>query len=99
MSPVGPTGPEEKDPIERALEKGLARSPLTQDAYTRLHAAVAAEWRTTVESSSRRRPRPRSLFIAAGLAATMVVGALLLQTLAKAPTLGIVARIDRKSVV
>lgn len=96
MSPVEPTGPEENDPIERALEEGLARSPLTDDAYTRIHAAVAAEWQ---RESSSRRPRHRRFVMAAGLAAAAVIGALLLQIFAKTPTLGIVARVDKGALV
>jgi ferric-dicitrate binding protein FerR (iron transport regulator) len=98
VSPDGPTGPEENDPIERALEEGLARSPLTDDTYTRMHAAVAAEWRTAVESSSRR-PRQRWLAMAAALVAATVVGALLLQMFVQTPTLGIVARVDEGALV
>ena len=98
MSPAGPTGPEDHDPIGRALEDGLARAPLTDDAYTRIHAAVTAEWRTSVAASSRR-PRYRWLTVAAGLAAATVAGALLLQMFAKTPTLGIVARVDRGALV
>jgi ferric-dicitrate binding protein FerR (iron transport regulator) len=96
MSPARPTGPEEKDPIELALEEGLARSTLTDDAYTRMHDAVAAEWRLEVSS---RRPRHRWLAIAAGLAAATVLGTLLLQVFTKAPTLGIVARAERGGLV
>jgi FecR-like protein len=96
MSSVGPTGPEEKDGLEGALEKGLARSPLTDEAYNRIHAAVAAEWRL---ASSSRRPRHRWLVMAAGLAAATVLGALLVQMLTSSPTLGIVARIDRGALV
>jgi ferric-dicitrate binding protein FerR (iron transport regulator) len=83
--------------MERTLEEGLARSPLTDDAYTRIHAAVAAEWRLEVASS--RRPRHRWLAIAAGLAATTVIGASLLQMFARAPALGIVTRVDRGALV
>ena len=97
MSPVDPPGPEENDPIDRALEAGLARSPLPEDAYARIHAAVAAEWR--LESSSAPRTRNRWFAIAAGLAAVTVIGALLLQMFAKAPTLGIVARVDKGALV
>ena len=97
MSPVGTTtGPGEKDPVERTLEEGLAHSPLTDDAYTRIHAAVAAEWRREVAS---RRPRHRWFAIAAGLAAVTVIGASLLQIFARAPTLGIVARVDTGALV
>lgn len=98
MSPGEPTGPEENDPIERVLEEGLARSPLADDAYARMHAAVAAEWRTAVDPSSRR-PRYRWLAMAAGLAAATVVGALLLQNFAQTPTLGTVARADKGALV
>ena len=98
VNPAAPTGPEEKDPLERALEEGLARSPLTEDAYTRIHAAVAAEWRTAVESSSRR-PRGRWVAMAAGLAAATVAGAVLLHMPARAPTLGVVARMDKGTLV
>lgn len=98
MSPVGPTGPGEHDPIERTLADGLARSPLTDDAYTRIHAAVTAEWQTAVACSPRR-PRRRWVAMGAGLAAAAVIGALLLQTFAKTPTFGIVARADKGALV
>src|SRR3569833_411053 len=58
-------------------------------AYTRIHAAVAAEWRLEV-AARLPRPRHRWFAIAAGLAAATVIGASLLQMFARAPTLGIV---------
>ncbi|HEY6923718.1 MAG TPA: FecR family protein [Steroidobacteraceae bacterium] len=96
MSSVGPAKPEDDDPIERALEAGLARSPLTDDAFARIHAAVAAEWRL---ESPVRRPRHRWVAMAAGLAAATVVGAFLLQVFAKTPTIGIVARADKGALI
>ena len=96
MSSGEPIGPGEHGPIERALEEGLARSPLTDDAYARIHAAVAAEWR---HESSSRQPRHRWVAMAAGLVAAAVVGAFLLRIFANAPTLGIVARVDKGALV
>jgi hypothetical protein len=96
VSPVEPTGSDERDPVERALEEGLARSPLTEDAYTRIHAAVAAEWQL---QSPSRRPRHRWLAVAAGLAAVTVAGAFLLQTFAKTSTLGVIVRLDKGALV
>ncbi len=96
MSPVGPTGLEEKDPIEDTLEKGLARSPLTEEAYDRIHAAVAAEWRLVAASP---RPARRWLAIAASVAAAAAIGALFLQMFAKAPTLGTVALVSKGALV
>jgi len=98
MSPVGPTGPEKEDPIESVLEEGLARTPLTDDAYARIQAAVAVEWRTAVESSSSR-PRHRWVAIAASLAAATLFGAVLLYVFGKPSTLGVVARTDRAFVL
>lgn len=97
MSPVGPTGSEERDPIEDTLETGLARSPLTEEAYSRIHAAVAAEWRLAA-ATRRRRPERRWLAIAASVAAA-AIGALFLQMSVKAPTLGTVARVNRGALV
>lgn len=96
MSSGEPTGPGETGPIERALEEGLARSPLKDDAYARIHAAVAAEWR---HESSSRQPRYRWVAMAAGLVAAAVVGAFLLRIFLKTPTLGIVARVDKGALV
>jgi len=98
MSPVEPRGAEENGPIERVLEKGLARSPLTDEAYARIQAAVAAEWRTATESSSSR-TRPRWLAIAAGLAALALLATLLWQVFGKTPALGFVARVDNGAFV
>jgi len=98
MNPMEPTGPEESDPIERTLEEGLIRSPLGDDAYARIHAAVEAEWRTAAPSSSRG-PGRRWAAMAAGVAAAAVVAVLLLQRFANTPTLGMVARADKGGLV
>ncbi len=98
MSPMGSPGSEESDPIERTLEEGLVRSPLGDDAYARIHAAVAAEWQTAAASSSRR-PGHRWVAMVAGLAAAAFVATLLLQVFGKAPTLGMVSKAGKGGLV
>lgn len=96
MSPVEPTGSEEERAIERVLEAGLARSPLTDDAYARIQAAVATEWRLEATSRPVRR---RWLPIAAGLAAATLLGAVLLFAFGRPSTLGVVAQKGERAFV
>jgi len=97
MTSTGPAAPGE-DPVERSLEQGLRRSPLRDDAYARIHAAVAAEWRASVRPRSRWTPR-RWATLAAGLAATALIASILLQVFVKTPPFGVVARVDRGTMV
>ncbi len=87
---------EENDPLERTLEVGLHRRPLTDEAYARIHAAVAAEWRDTVEARSRSRLWGG---IAAGLAAAMLIAVVSLRPFADRAVLGVVARAESGALV
>jgi hypothetical protein len=88
---IEPTGPEGDEPIERTLQEGLARAPLTDEAYARIHAAVAAEWQTAVQSRPRATPR-RWLAAVSGLAAALIVATVLLSVFSKSQPLGVIAR-------
>ncbi len=91
-----PGSPEEDDLLEHTLETGLRRAPLTEAAYARIRASVAAEWRETVRPRSRwSAPRwspMRWSAVAAGLAAVILVAVFLVHPFAKAPSIGVVAR-------
>jgi len=91
-----PGPPQDEDPLERTLEEGLRLTPLTNESYARIRSVVATEWRKTL-----RPPRwQRSLrwgALAAGLAAALIVAAVLLHPFANKPVLGIVARAESGS--
>jgi hypothetical protein len=92
-------GPPDDDdgPIERSLEAGLRRKPLDAEAYARIHAAVATEWKATI--------RPRSRWgtgrwgIAAGLAAAVLIAAIGLRFFAATAVLGVAARVEGDGLV
>src|SRR6185312_11274567 len=88
---IEPTGSEGEEPIERTLQEGLARAPLTDEAYARMHAAVAAEWQTVVQSRPRPPPR-RWIAVASGLAAALIVASVVLGVFSKTQPLGRIAR-------
>ena len=88
---IEPTGSEGEEPIERTLQEGLARAPLTDEAYARMHAAVAAEWQTVVQSRPRPPPR-RWIAVASGLAAALIVASVVLSVFSKTQPLGRIAR-------
>jgi ferric-dicitrate binding protein FerR (iron transport regulator) len=89
-----PPGPRDDDgPLERSLESGLRRPPLTDEAYARIRSAVAAEWRATI------RPRSRWALrgwggIAASLAAATLVVMVWLRPSAEPAVLGSVAIVE-----
>lgn len=87
---------DENDPLEDALEVGLRRPPLTDEAYARIHAAVAAEWRDSVQAQSRLRLWGG---IAAGLAAAMLIAVISLRPFADRAVLGVVARTESGALV
>jgi hypothetical protein len=86
-----PTGPEEDEPIERTLQAGLSRTALTDEAYARMHAAVAAEWQTVVRARPRT-PSRRWLAVVSGLAAALIVATVLVSVFSKKQSLGVIAR-------
>lgn len=88
---IDPTGPEGEEPIERTLQEGLARTPLTDEAYARIHAAVAAEWQTAVQSRPRATPR-RWIAVVSGLAAALIVATVVLSIFSKTQPLGVISR-------
>jgi ferric-dicitrate binding protein FerR (iron transport regulator) len=84
--------PEDDDLLDRTLEGGLRRAPLTEAAYARIRASVAAEWRETVRPRRRWRPlRWRPLHWSA-LAASVILALILLHPFATKPVIGVVAR-------
>ena len=87
-----PGPPQDEDPLERTLEDGLRRASLSDEAYGRIRAAVAAEWRKTVRP--RRRAPLHWVALAAGLAAALIFGVVLLHPFANKPVLGVVARAE-----
>lgn len=91
-----PGPPAADDPLERTLEVGLRRRPLTDEAYARIHAAVAAEWRDTLQARSRFRLWGG---IAAGLAAVMLIAVVWLRPFADRAVLGVVARTESGALV
>lgn len=98
MTVTEPGPPDENDPLERSLASGLRRSPLSDAAYTRMHAAICAEWRATLESRSRWTV-PRWGAIAAGLAAVVLIAVIGLRMLIEEPVLGTVARVEKGGLV
>jgi FecR protein len=86
-----PGPPDQNDLLERTLEVGLRRRPLTDEAYARIHAAVAAEWQDTVRTRSRFRLWGG---IAAGLAAVLLIAVVWLRPFADRAVLGVVARTE-----
>jgi hypothetical protein len=86
-----PTGPDGEEPLERTLQEGLSRAPLTDAAYARIHAAVAAEWQAVVESRPRSTPR-RWVAVVSGLAAALIVATVLLSVFSKKQPFGVIAR-------
>jgi len=83
--------PEEDDLLERTLEAGLRRAPLTGAAYERIRASVAAEWRVSIRPQPRWSARRWSA-VAAGLAAVVIGAVVLLHPFAKVLPIGVVAR-------
>ena len=87
-----PTAPEGEEPIERTLQEGLARAPLTDEAYARIHAAVAAEWQAAVQSRPRSTPPRRWVAVVSGLAAALIVATVLLSVFSKKQPFGVIVR-------
>lgn len=92
MSPSESGLPEDEAPLERVLEEGLRRMPLTDAAYARIRAEVAAEWRATLHPRSRR--RLRWSIVAAGLVAAVVFAITLLHPFTQSSVVGVVARAE-----
>jgi hypothetical protein len=88
-----PGPPDQNDPLERSLEAGLRRPQLSDEAYARMHAAVAAEWRAAIRPRSRWTPL-RWGGIAAGLAAVVLIVVVGLRPFAQTAVLGAVARVE-----
>jgi ferric-dicitrate binding protein FerR (iron transport regulator) len=90
-----PGSPEEDDllELERTLERGLRRAPLTEAAYARIRASVTAEWRETVRPKRRWSPLRWSA-LAASVAAVMILAIGLLHPFATEPPIGVVARVS-----
>ena len=94
-SPEQPGPPQERDAVERTLEDALRRAPLSDEAYARIRAVVAAEWRDTVRPRPRWRPSlPRWSVVTAGLAAVAVIGVVLLYPSADKAIVGVVTRAE-----
>jgi hypothetical protein len=95
---AGEPGPPEDDGLEHTLEAGLRRSPLDGEAYARIHAAVAAEWRATIHRRSRWAPG-RWGMIAAGLAAAVLVVVVGLRLFAASAVLGVAERVENGGLI
>jgi ferric-dicitrate binding protein FerR (iron transport regulator) len=92
MTSFQPSPPSDDDSLDRLLEDGLRRSPLTDAAYGRIRAAVASEWHQTARPRARRVSRWST--IAAGLAAAIVTAVVLLHLFGKPAVVGVVARAE-----
>lgn len=97
MSAAEP-GPPGDDGLERTLEAGLRRPPLDAEAYARIHAAVAAEWRATIRPRPRWAPR-RWGMAAAGVAAAVLVVVVGLRPFAASTVLGVAVRVESGGLV